>query len=245
MHMAKKAWSTIDSITISHCWDHTKIQRPPIPPVMLHVSNSKESPSKDAMVPPHNTLSTGWEILSSFALSDMTLPKAEEALDKLYGHDRAHVIFSPALKMVMDAEGDCQPALTALENFCACLEAGATPLPVNLGPVQNERLEAELMEFILELRSWNRIHSNPLKIQELLDPHEEHEIGKDDHIYKGGDAEIIAKVQAKFNKKDPVVEELDDDSDSNDRENFPELLTDDLKAMCAALEKACLHSDFS
>jgi hypothetical protein len=55
---------------------------------MLHVSNSNESPSKDAMVPLHNTLPTGWKILSSFALSDMTLSKAEEALDKLYGHDR-------------------------------------------------------------------------------------------------------------------------------------------------------------
>jgi hypothetical protein len=76
----------------------------------------------------------------------------------------AHVIFAPALKMVMDAEGDYQTALAALENFCACLEAGATPLPVNLGPVRNERLEVELMEFILELRSQNRIHSNPLKI---------------------------------------------------------------------------------
>ena len=70
MLMAKDAWKEISSMTIKNCWDHTRIQRAPLPPVILRRNTS-------SMTPIPTALSLGWDIVVQFASEQWTLPSGK------------------------------------------------------------------------------------------------------------------------------------------------------------------------
>jgi hypothetical protein len=84
----------------------------------------------------------------------------------------------PALKAVMDAENNVPAALSAIEKIqqATCtLHTSA----VNTQAPQVEQTEQELMESVEELKRQNCIHGDLFTLEELVDPSDEKEIGKD------------------------------------------------------------------
>ena len=76
--MAKEAWDAVQPMTIEHCWNHTGIQHDPI---MLRIPAAK-------CVLGHaidQALLEAWNVLEDLAMSQKTLPEAEEGLEKIYG----------------------------------------------------------------------------------------------------------------------------------------------------------------
>ncbi|KAF8237195.1 hypothetical protein L208DRAFT_1248831, partial [Tricholoma matsutake] len=107
MHMAWEAWMQVDALTIQHCWNHTKIQG-----VSREISDLETSDGSSLRADCGT-----WDILWTFAASDMALPVAEETLKKHLGNQYNESDWQPALNAVMNAEGDvlkAQEALTTL-----------------------------------------------------------------------------------------------------------------------------------
>jgi len=67
---------------------------------------------------PHADCST-WDILWTFATSEMTLPNAEECLKKNLGNQYNDQDWHPALNAVMDAEGDILCAQEAVHHLAS------------------------------------------------------------------------------------------------------------------------------
>jgi hypothetical protein len=60
-----------------------------------------------------------WEIVRDFATSDnISLPRAEELLQTHLGTRFVNSDWQPALAAVMDAEGDAEKALSAVNDLC-------------------------------------------------------------------------------------------------------------------------------
>src|SRR5882757_5574765 len=56
-----------------------------------------------------------WKIVRTFATTPMSLPDAEKNLQTHLGERYMHSDWRPALKAVMDAEGDAEMALNAID----------------------------------------------------------------------------------------------------------------------------------
>lgn len=69
---------------------------------------------------------------------------------------------------------------------------------------QGVEAEAALLELVTNLKARKRICGNPLGLDELLDPFEERDIGKDQ--LPGTDIEIVAKILA--GPADPIEIEI-------------------------------------
>jgi hypothetical protein len=118
--MAKQAWEEVSPSTITHCWNHAKIQPE---------SNESNStlPATVAMPTPSNISSPmtnrkAWDLVRTFATSEnMTLPQVEEGLRTLLGVSYVERDWQPILKVVMDAERDTEKALEGLTKFEAAV----------------------------------------------------------------------------------------------------------------------------
>lgn len=72
-------------------------------------------------------LQIGKDIVRKFAMSaEMTLPLAEKALEEALGTKFVTVEWAPALKAVMDAEGDVDVAMQAIDKLEAALRSHIT-----------------------------------------------------------------------------------------------------------------------
>ncbi|KAG1767808.1 hypothetical protein EDD22DRAFT_741963, partial [Suillus occidentalis] len=171
MMMAKEAWHAVTSTTIEHCWNHTEIQ-----------PDSSYSLTSTVNSGPHND-PVAWKIVHEFASSEMSLPEAETRLEHHLTDRYADTDWRPALKAIMDAEGDIDAALNAIR---------IPARPKTLTQVTS--LETELMDSIDELKSRNRIFGKPPTVEELLDPVEEREVGGHDYEFPGGDKDIVEEV---------------------------------------------------
>ena len=152
MHMAKESWDAILPKTISICWDHTSIQRSPI---LLHISAaSKPSPSLS------NQDDTTWEIIWNFALTDMMLPKAEDALKDCLGEKYDDECWRPVLDTIMAAKGDVNTAIKLIGEFQLASDqanAGNTPHAPCANTAQSNQLGADLMLSLAQLKEHNHI----------------------------------------------------------------------------------------
>ena len=117
MLMARQAWDAVSATTIKNCWEHTSIQRAPI---MLRVNRvplatDSKAPSGLSVQSPAN--SAAWDIIEQFATTEMGLLDVENALQTHLGAGYINGKWRPALKAVMDAEGDLELALTAVKTL--------------------------------------------------------------------------------------------------------------------------------
>ncbi|KIK90742.1 hypothetical protein PAXRUDRAFT_151258, partial [Paxillus rubicundulus Ve08.2h10] len=96
--LAKKAWDEVSTETIKHCWDHTQIQ--------TDDSSLSTNPG------PH-TDPAAWEIIHDFATSAMSCWRrsGQNWLQSHLGSKFLDSHWRPALKAVMDAEGDTAMAI--------------------------------------------------------------------------------------------------------------------------------------
>ncbi|KIJ47021.1 hypothetical protein M422DRAFT_164430, partial [Sphaerobolus stellatus SS14] len=99
MYLAKDAWDAVSQETITHCWNHTKIQP------------DTATPKK----PLENVVA--WKVLHSFTISDMSLPQVEEKLKVHLGDQYKWADWNPAYSAVMEAEQDVARALEGLSKL--------------------------------------------------------------------------------------------------------------------------------
>ncbi|KAG2343814.1 hypothetical protein BDR05DRAFT_867839, partial [Suillus weaverae] len=104
----------------------------------------------------------------------MSLPEAETRLEQHLADRYANTDWRPALKAVMDAEGDIATALEAVGTL-ATTASQRTGLKIRI-PARP------------------KIPTQPPTIEELLDPVEEREVGDHDYEFPGGDNEIVEEV---------------------------------------------------
>jgi hypothetical protein len=189
-----------------------------------------------------------WDILRSFATSDMSLPEAEEQLKTHLGDQYNDSDWRPALDAVMKAEGDAVQAQAAIHKLASGsqLPRLTIRIPGNGRPkhsdVAPQLAEAEklLTESVEELVRRKRIIGPPPTIEDLLDPVEEREIVDSGYRFEGGDVEIVAEVKQEMAVKSGEIIELDDsDSDPGDDEDVLPSRREVIK-LCETLKRVCL-----
>ena len=189
-----------------------------------------------------------WNILRSFATSDMSLPEAEEHLKTHLGDQYNDSDWRPALDAVMKAEGDVVQAQAAIHKLASQsqlprltvrIPCRSHPRHSNTAP-QLDEAEKLLIDSVEELVRRKRIIGPPPTIEDLVNPIEEHEIGDSPYQFEGGDIEIVAEVKREMAVKSGEVIELDDsDSDpGDDEDNLPS--RHEVIKLCETLERVCL-----
>lgn len=248
MFAAKDAWQSITSETIRNCWDHTGIQRAPIKTIMLRVPpsslprNDSNDPNSDRAT---HTTAAAWDILEEFAMSDMTLPQAEDALKGHLGDQYIDENWRPALNAVMAAEKDATAALESIKALRQCpsnptapASLPATVLPLHAPTTQCADLEADLMSSIRELKSRNRIFGHLPTIEELINPPEERE-NESLQIFDSDD-EIVHQVHyEKALEQGEIVEISSEDEEEDDAS---QVMTTEALEMCKKLGSFCLDT---
>jgi DDE superfamily endonuclease len=245
MLMAREAWNEVSATTIKNCWDHTGIQRPPIKAITLRIPTNSGAPSGPSLQPsPDGNSAAAWDIIEQFATTDMALPDAENALRKHLGGEYADDNWQPALKAVMDAEGDAALALAAVTKLRLASSSMASEWqlkPPSADTTQCQLLEEDLLKSVAELRRRNRIHGEVLTLEEMLDPVEELEIGKSEYAFEG-DADIVTQVlHEQAVERGEIVEVASDSED--DEGSGPGLSNDVMMDLCRQLEVCCLDTD--
>ena len=261
MLMAKAAWSKVTAATIEHCWNHTKIQPSLTPSPMntqpIHQFPAPSLPSQPVM-PQWDPIA--WIIIRDFAITDMSMPQAENKLQLHLGIHYKYDDWRAAYSAVLNAEGDISEAIVSLDKLtmqlfgCPIFDLHAdtpavaptittapairTTATIPPRPDQLEDIEKELMDCVDMLAKQRIIRGQPLTLEEMLNPEQEREIGESSYKFEGDD-EIVAQV-----KNEIAIEkgEIEVDSDGSDEEGEQNGLTAaETVRMCEQLEQACLH----
>ncbi|KAG2074932.1 hypothetical protein BDR04DRAFT_1140477 [Suillus decipiens] len=151
----------------------------------------------------------------------MSLPEAESELQAHLSDRFADSDWRLALKAVMDAEGDTDLALRAV-NTLEKAAFGRTGLKLRIPvcqqkPAQLTAAEQELMESINDLKERKRIFGTLLTIDKILDPAEERDNG-DLPNFEGGDQAIADEVRREIAVANGEVIEIDSDDESEEDE---------------------------
>jgi len=107
--------------------------------------------------------SVAWNILQTFASTDMTLPATEDRLREHLGDKYDDKHWRPALMAVMDAENDVQEALESLQALTPTHFSHQPSKIINDNPVHGQtapvtqlvRAEEDLMANVRELKRRN------------------------------------------------------------------------------------------
>jgi hypothetical protein len=190
-----------------------------------------------------------WDLLRKFASSDsLTLPEVEAQLESLLGQRYVDNDWQPALKAIMDAEGDVEAATAAVEKLAGeaaqnsrlkiCLRRPEKQ-PSNPAP-QLAAIEKDLMASVDELQKRKRIFGEPPTIDDLIQPPEERD-GDVEEIEASDEVEIVAEIKRRISIERGEIVEVESDSESDVEDDpFPNIALTDAIAMCEKLEKACI-----
>lgn len=187
-----------------------------------------------------------WNIVRKFATTEMPLPAVE---NDLKAHLRERYVDSdwrPALKAIMDAEGDTEIALNAV-NALAEAASRRTGLKIRIparpqqAADQLSSAEADLMQSVNDLKARNRIFGQLPTLNELLDPVEERDMGEFP-AFEGGDKAIADEVRREVAIASGEVIEIDSDDDDDDDDSAAVSITrTDLLNLCRQLEVGCMQ----
>src|SRR3984957_7742218 len=192
----------------------------------------------------HSVKSDGkaWAIIRAFATEDnITLPEAESHLQNHLGDRYVDEDWRPALKAVMDAEGDVNAALSKINEL-----QGPTSFPrltiriparqKPIAPPQLQALECELMKAVSDLGDRRRIIGTLPTLDDLLNPPEENE-----HEYVPeveGDHEIVKDILHQMAvAHGEVIEVESEPEDGGEEEAEPKMSTAELAKLCRQLER--------
>jgi len=243
MMMARDAWNAIEQSTIQNCWNHTGI----LP--------THPSPRTSIQSLPNNH-AAAWDLMREFATTDLGLPQAEERLKTLLGDQYVDEDWRPMLCAVMEAEGNVETALNAIERLTKdtriappsrltiTIPPRASKLTITIPPQPREiapqiaSIEDELMASVAELKRRNRIVGEPIDLENLVNPREEREIGENEYGFEGGDDEIVAVVRHEIAVENGDVIEVE----SKDEGEVEEGNGDEAMKICQKLEAFCIKS---
>ncbi|KAI9445608.1 DDE superfamily endonuclease-domain-containing protein [Lactarius psammicola] len=186
MMLTDEAWKAVTAETIQHCCNHTQIQP-------ATISNNATP------LPPHSDYGA-WEILRQFASSDMTLPKAEAKLSSHLGDRYNDANWRPALKAVMDSEGDVLKAQKAIQALSAACEHPR--LTIKIPAMHPPQLVVTEKELILPTA------------EELTNSEREHKISDGSpYAFPGGDLEIVKQVKYETKVQCGEIIEVEDEEE--------------------------------
>jgi hypothetical protein len=188
MRLTEKAWSMVSAETLLNCWKHTGI-------VPEEAKGTAEMPLMQQV---------GWNIIESFAASEMMLPNAEKALQAALGDSYRDEDWRDALVMVNDTEPDeasnLPQRITELRKTIASRASSSTSstspsTTAATKAIASEQLalEAGLNAQLQELAVRRRIFEVPTA-QELLDNPDELQVGEMSFGFEN-DQEIIEAVR--------------------------------------------------
>jgi hypothetical protein len=147
----------------------------------------------------------------------MTLPQAETSLNQHLGDRYKDADWRPALKAVMDAEGDVQKAQKAIQTMSAA--CGRPKITIKLPAARPPELvtaEEHLVSSVKILQSKNRVFGQLLTADELIEPVQEREILEySPYAFPEGDKEIVAQVLHEHQVEQGGIIEVDE-SDGED-----------------------------
>ena len=126
--------------------------------------------------------------------------------------------WQPALKAVMDSEGDVLKAQKAIQDLAAaCKQPRLTiRIPATHHP-QLVATENELIASVERLQSKNRVFGELPTVEELTNSAHEHKITEESpYAFPGGDLEIVEQV--KYEKQVDCGEIIEVDDDEEDEE---------------------------
>jgi hypothetical protein len=264
MKMAREAWDAVSADTVRNCWNHTGIQHQPLSAVASR--SSTDAPT----AAPTSQTTRAQEILRAWAADvHMGLPMVKAQLRELLGGDFVEEALDGVFDTVLAAEDNTDAALTALDHHPLPLlpdsasdrsakppgstaDDGPSTVAGNAAPVshvqhiseQGRQLEADLLDKVAELRRRNRIHGEPLTIDELVAPPGEDEVGEDDAVGEGGDDKIVARVEEEEASKNGQHMEVDGSNDE-DKQVGDRASNREMQDMCRMLEMASICSPAS
>ena len=202
-------------------------------------------------------LAAGWDIVVEFATNSWSVPEAHSTLQECLGDRYVASEWNGPLDAALGAEGDVGTALAAINSWRnKWVPDGPSDLWVPDGPSDqwapdslcevamtpdgHSEVEEDLLDLVAQLKAQRHITGQPLMLNEMLDPKEEHEIGECLNEVDGHDLEIVAMVQAKvgLGLASSDIEEINSDSDDE-----PEVVPLSLKEMieaCRMLEENIL-----
>jgi hypothetical protein len=182
-----------------------------------------------------------WDLLRQFASSDtMTLPQTEEKLSTHLGDRYVAKDWYPALKAVMDAEGDVIKAQKALrEIFLACEHPKLTiKVPARSAcPMQLANAEEAIIGLVQRLKDRNRLFGEIPTIDDIIDPVDEQEdVEESPYAFPDGETGIIKQVIHEEKVKRGEIIEIEDDEDDEDDEPLPDASRHETITLIAQLE---------
>lgn len=185
-----------------------------------------------------------WNIVHKFATTKISLPNAENKLQALLGKRYIDSDWRPALKAVMDAEGDVEMALDAIDALMqvASRHTGlknCIPICSQKAAQLSSTKAALSMQSVQELQARNHIFSTLPTIDELLDPAEERDKGEFS-AFEGGDSSIADTVCHEIAVANGEVIEVDSDEDNNNKVD-PSITYQDILDLCQQLEVGCMQ----
>ena len=229
MVMAEEAWESVSPATLKNCWNHTSIQRPPLPKIRLR----HHLPLMPA------SLAAGWGIVVQYATEQWSLPEVHRRLQEHLGDLYVASEWNESLDSVLGAEDNSDAALAALDALRNKWAPDTRPELCEVATISNEhkRVEEELLDLVAQLKARRCIIGEPCTLEELLDPEEEQKIGEDPYVFEGGDAEIVKMVQREMGLAQGESEESEESgSDDQDPEVTPPSLKE-MMNMCQIIEE--------
>jgi len=171
----------------------------------------------------------------------MTLPQAEEKLQKHLGERYKDEDWRPAFKAVMNAEGDVAAAQAALQKLSASCLLPKLVIRLPRPSPSDDNVEKELMDSVEELKRRNQIFGELPTVDDLVDSiHEKKTAGDSLYDRTNPDQDIVAQVQHEIAvQKGEVIEIEEEDSDDDD-DDFRNVSRSDTIKLCDQLEKLSL-----
>ena len=155
----------------------------------------------------------------------MTLPQAETSLIRHLGDRYKDADWRPALKAVMDAEGDVQKAQKAIQTMSAA--CGRPKITIKLPAARPPELvtaEEHLVSSVKILQSKNRVFGQLLTADELIEPVQEREsLEYSPYAFPEGDKEIVAQVLHEHQVEQRGIIEVDESDAWNSHRNWSRL----------------------
>ena len=151
----------------------------------------------------------------------------------------------PVLKAIMDAEGDTEIALNAVDSLAkaaSCWTGLKIRIPARPRPLQLTSVETELMQSVNNLKARNRIFGELQTIDKILDPAEERDMGEFLE-FEGGDKAIADEVRREIAiaNGEVINVDLDDEDYDGDDEMHISVTRKDVLDLCQRLEGACMQ----
>ena len=147
--------------------------------------------------------------------------------------------WNESLDSVLGAEDGSDAALAALGALCNKWAVDTRPELCEVATFSDEQkeVEEELLDLVAQLKVRRCIIGEPCTLEELLDPEEEREFGKNTYACEGGDVEIVRMVQREMALARGEIEDSEDSgSDDQDPEVTPPSLKEMMK-MCQIIEE--------